>query len=311
MNGIPGKRINPPTTSWWVELLQESQDLEPFIGRHDRCIYVNAQGALVTARKSLADWPRLWRKHFEGVQRLGMFPTVNRRCRFGVIDLDAHAKTSSDRQADATEIMDSLASLGVVAYRETSRSGRGVHLWMFFGSPGVPASDLLSFLGELSVGAREPGHVDTYPNGSRGGGGILLPYFAGLINMLDADLKPVPLDKLESNSLALVPAQQSSQRPTWPPPYMRTYGGKPSARASEFRETLQDGKSKGLVFYRGRLPQARKGFRNSIAGAVAHSIQRCGGTFEDFQRWDAANVPPLATDKPERLRIWWKSALKR
>ena len=57
--------------------------------------------------------------------------------------------------------------------------------------------------------------------------------------------------------------------------------------------------------------QPLKGARNKIAGAVAHNLVRRGRTFEDFQRWDTANEPSLASDEPAALRRWWDWALER
>lgn len=282
--------------------------MSPFLGRWDRCVYEKADGQLVTAPKRIDDWPRLWKQHLAGTQRLGSFPVrPNGLCRFGVIDLDAHDPLVPDRHPDAAILTDFLARRAIIAYQETSRRGRGVHVWIFFEAPGVDTGCLSEFLAIFADELRVGGPVDVYPRSCTSTGGpILLPYFGGAVNVLDVDFKPIPRDKLDSNDPSVIPRSVSLPRRPWPPPTWCLPRTSRGGKAEDFRAVLEEGKRANLVFWRRGQPQARKGFRNSIAGAVAHSIQRCGGTFEDFLRWDAANVPPLATDKPERLRIWWK-----
>jgi hypothetical protein len=65
------------------------------------------------------------------------------------------------------------------------------------------------------------------------------------------------------------------------------------------------------VFQSRGVLQARRGCRNNIAGAIAHDIVRRGGTFEDFEAWDRSNKPPLASDKPTALKVWWAWALRK
>lgn len=277
---------------------------EPFFGRSDFAVSENVAGEVRTCNVRPSRWGWLFEKHTRGKQRIALFPTVAGRCRFGVLDLDAHSPATPDRHADATSLLDFLDRRGIVAYMATSRGGRGVHLWFFFDPPGVLARHLHAFLEALAYELRAHGPVDVFPNAANGkGGAVLLPYFGGVVDLLNVDLEPVPRDKLEANAVSLIP---TADVPTWPPATWRLY--RASGNATVFAELVRELQAKGLVFQRGSALQARRGARNAIAGAVARDLVRHRATFRDFQEWDQGNVPPLANDEPEALARWWRWA---
>lgn len=74
-------------------------------------------------------------EHLEGKHTIGTYPLLpDETCPFLCIDLDEEGW-----QDDARSLLHSAELLGVPAYLERSRSGKGGHLWIFFESP-VPAS---------------------------------------------------------------------------------------------------------------------------------------------------------------------------
>ena len=308
-----GTVINHHGGSWRDGEAQLEELMGPFIGRWNACVYIKPDGEVVTTRKRLADWPKLWERHQAGTQRVGMFPTrPDGLCRFGVLDLDAHDDSIPGRHPEAVALTNVLSRHGFIAYQETSRSGRGVHVWLFFEAPGVGVRGLYAFLRSLADELRGKGPVDIYPGTWAGqGGAVLLPYFGGALNVLDVDLKPVPQDKLEANSPSMIPQVVGPSELGWPPKAWCLPAPVSSGRQDDFLTQIEEGRRSGQVFeVAGRL-QARKGFRNKIAGAVARDIFKHRGTFEDFLAWDAGNIPPLARDNPGELRKWWNWGSKK
>jgi hypothetical protein len=205
-------------------------------------------------------------------------------------------------------LCETLDAKGITAYLENSRGGRGAHVWLLFDPPGVLSADLHVFLDNLAEGVRSKGPVDVFPSAPKGRGrAIFLPYFSGVVNLIDVDLKTVPPDKLEGNNPSVIPPCPD-ESPTWPPKHWNLHRPAVSGRQAEFQTTVEEGRRQGLVFDRGSQPQARRGYRNNIAGGVAKSIFCAGGSFEDFEDWDSFNEPPLASDEPKRLRNWWRWA---
>ena len=159
---------------------------EPFISRRDRVVYEGKRGAVRTLEVRGRQWDSLLDGHVRGAQRIGLFPTLKTgRCRWGCLDLDAHNPSTPDRHADGVALLDFLDGLGVAGYMATSRGGRGVHVWVFFDGPGVPAPDLHGYLEALARELRLNGPVDVFPRSATGdGGAALLPYFGGTLDML-------------------------------------------------------------------------------------------------------------------------------
>ena len=309
MTADSGRVINGGMGEIWPVVYRARNEFDPFVGRRDVAVYENGSGAVRSLKPRARQWPWLFEKHARGAQRLGIAPTLgNGRCRFGVLDLDAHDPTTPARHPNGLALVGLLDRHGIVAYLENSRGGRGVHVWLFFEAPGVPARDLHPFLEALAGELRRRGPVDIFPNSAIGKGGVvLLPYFGGVVNLLDVDLKPIPRDKLEANPVNVIPR---ASRPGWPP---RHWNFRPASNgnAAAFQAQVSRLRADGLVFERFGVLHARKGARNAIAGAVARDIVRRGGTLEDFKSWDASNEPPLACDEPEALPRWWKWAQRR
>ena len=67
-------------------------------------------------------------KHLAGYQTLGTYPLLNDdTCNFLAVDFD-----ESDWKEDALAFVQSCTELGVPSALEVSRSGEGVHVWIFF-----------------------------------------------------------------------------------------------------------------------------------------------------------------------------------
>lgn len=67
-------------------------------------------------------------QHLLGNKTIGSYPLVNGRyCPFAVIDLD-----EDDWRSDAKAILECAEKFNIPAYPEISRSGKGIHVWIFF-----------------------------------------------------------------------------------------------------------------------------------------------------------------------------------
>ena len=78
--------------------------------------------------------------HLQGKIRLGSYAMQrSNRCTFLVIDLDDKAYNGdfsrSKALEDAQSIIESAKKFGITLYPELSKSGKGVHLWMWFDAP--------------------------------------------------------------------------------------------------------------------------------------------------------------------------------
>lgn len=78
--------------------------------------------------------------HLQGKIRLGSYAMQrSNRCIFLVVDLDDKAYNGdfsrSKALEDAQSIIESAKKFGVTLYPELSKSGKGVHLWMWFDAP--------------------------------------------------------------------------------------------------------------------------------------------------------------------------------
>lgn len=72
--------------------------------------------------------PKDVEQHLLGNKTVGTYPLVNGRyCSFAVIDLD-----EDDWSSDAKAILECAERFNIPAYPEISRSGQGIHIWIFF-----------------------------------------------------------------------------------------------------------------------------------------------------------------------------------
>ena len=274
----------------------------PFVARPGRCVVERDDGSVATLRVPQGVWRYHVAAHLRGTRRLGVFATLpDRRCRWGCLDLDAHDAASPSRHAEAMAVVEALDRFGIVAYLETSRGGRGAHVWVFFDAPGVAVRDLHTYL--AAVAGELSGHVDVFPRAPRGdGGAVFLPYFGSVVNVRDLDGRLVAWEHLEGNAPSLIPSAPD----TWPPPH---WGLVAAGDSGVFAAKLAELRRAGVVWIGSTgHPQARQGHRNAIAGAVARAIVQGRGTLEDFIAWDRENMPPLGNDEPAALQRWWQWA---
>ncbi|MCX5831376.1 MAG: phage/plasmid primase, P4 family [Deltaproteobacteria bacterium] len=79
------------------------------------------------------------RQHIEGEILLGVYPLQpDKTTSFLVIDFDNHTGEKAEKIdpfSDANAYVDSAKDLGIFAYIERSKSGKGYHVWMFFEHP--------------------------------------------------------------------------------------------------------------------------------------------------------------------------------
>jgi len=307
-----GNVITPPLSSASGVRASEGCDRARWLsdllpGRWSSVILSTSTG-VATARIDRDRLSWLQRSHVNGRTRLGMSPVrPDGSCRWGAIDLDAHDEAATDRFADAQAVARGLAALDLTPYLVRSRGGRGYHVWVLFDEPGVRAADLYALLDAFRSRVLP---ADVFPSGPTGiGNKIFLPAFGGA-PLLTHDCDLVDLEHVEPDDPAHVPCASGRADRTastlWPPLCWRgSVAGRPG-----FPAYLNDVKHLLTVGADG-LWRARIGARNRIAGAVAGRILRHGGDFAAFLRWDLGNEPPLASDKPEALKRWWASAVRK
>ena len=283
-----------------------------FVGAAGKAIVLppNA-GDIFTVNASRARLAQLWEAHAAGVTRLGLSP-VRRdgTCRWGAIDLDAHADEDPHRLDDALRVARGLATLALTPYLHRSRHGRGLHVFVFLDEPGARAADLHALLVAFAAEVRPS---DVRPSGPCGRGSmIFLPGFAGA-PLLDADLVPIDPAHVELSEPALVRAaigETARREPApqlWPPRFWKAPAGGTDGGAWRGLDDVRD-----LIFAGvDGFPRARRGARNRIAGRAAGRILRSGGELAAFAAWDRGNDPPLATDEPARLQAWWTWAVRK
>ena len=83
---------------------------------------------------------RVVERHLMGKQTVGVYPMFSdETCRFLVFDFDGKEYTWEDIQQDVTIIREACTEKNISMAIERSRSGNGIHLWIFF-SENIPAS---------------------------------------------------------------------------------------------------------------------------------------------------------------------------
>lgn len=125
--------------------------------------------------------PHLVQKHLDGDHQIGIYPLVDNHVRWVAIDFDSPkdaAEPFLTAYEDALKQAERFEELGLNVYLERSRSGTGVHLWMFLEEP-VEAALVLRALKPMLVKAETFDRM--YPVQSQveaGGYGnlIALPY---------------------------------------------------------------------------------------------------------------------------------------
>lgn len=115
--------------------------LSLFLGRKDvfaaRVISYDAKGGIAKTAY-MPVWQRFGKEviddHLCGRAVLGVYPMIEQtRCRFIVLDFDEETW-----REDALVVIQAARKFGIPVAPEISRSGKGLHLWIFFSEP-VPA----------------------------------------------------------------------------------------------------------------------------------------------------------------------------
>lgn len=80
------------------------------------------------------------RTHLSGELTIGVYPMLlDETCRFLVFDFDAQDRNPQDLRREITAFRQVAAEKEIDLPMERSRSGQGIHLWLFFAEP-IPAS---------------------------------------------------------------------------------------------------------------------------------------------------------------------------
>jgi superfamily II DNA or RNA helicase len=79
-------------------------------------------------------------KHLKGTWTIGIYPMLpDETCRFLVFDFDGKDYAPDQLQRDVASIREACAEKQIYVATERSRSGKGIHLWVFF-SENIPAT---------------------------------------------------------------------------------------------------------------------------------------------------------------------------
>ena len=97
-------------------------------------------------------------RHLLGKQTVGVYPmSLDEACRFLVFDFDGKEYTQEDIRRDVTVIRDACAEKSISMAVERSRSGNGIHFWIFF-TENIPASTARKFGSSLITYAMSKNH---------------------------------------------------------------------------------------------------------------------------------------------------------
>jgi len=138
---------------------------ELFVGRNDA--YLDETHGCVKARLT----NEIIEEHLRGRRRIGAYSLIpherDARAKFLVLDFDGKnlsgGRVEALRQANAAAAV--LEELSLAAYLEESRSGKGFHVWAFFGSNAVSLLDTQE-LGRLVLRLAElPVSTEVFPKG--------------------------------------------------------------------------------------------------------------------------------------------------
>ncbi|NLB80343.1 MAG: DUF1653 domain-containing protein, partial [Clostridiaceae bacterium] len=84
-------------------------------------------------------------KHLTGQLTIGVYPMFSdETCRFLAFDFDGKEYTQEELRRDVAAIRDSCDEKGISMAMECSRSGKGIHFWIFF-DENIPASTARKF----------------------------------------------------------------------------------------------------------------------------------------------------------------------
>lgn len=163
---------------------------ELFEGRKD-CYGVRLSSGQEWAEKKALTADVL-RGHLKGKKRIGVYPLVEDKCKFAVVDFDR------DNFQDASAIVKRLSSYRLPAYVERSKS-KGFHIWLFFSNwtkARKVRTILKATLEELALEAEIFPKQDSTKNGGLGNY-IYLPFFnldnnGGRTVFLDEEGNPYP-----------------------------------------------------------------------------------------------------------------------
>jgi hypothetical protein len=137
-------------------------------------------------------------KHLKGQMTIGVYPMLpDESCRFLAFDFDGKEYSPKDLQRDVTAIREACIEKGINMAVERSRSGKGIHFWIFFAEP-IPANIARKFGSSLITYAMSRNHVlpfktydrmipaqDTLPKGGFG-------------NLIALPLQKIPRDEGKS-----------------------------------------------------------------------------------------------------------------
>ncbi len=97
-------------------------------------------------------------KHLLGKLTIGVYPMfLDETCRFLVFDFDGKEEQQDNLQRDVQILRDACASKGIQMPVERSRSGKGIHFWIFF-AENIPASLARKFGSSLITYAMDQNH---------------------------------------------------------------------------------------------------------------------------------------------------------
>ena len=102
--------------------------------------------------------PSAVERHLKGQMTIGVYPMLpDESCRFLAFDFDGKEYSKKDLQHDVSTIREACIEKSISMAVERSRSGKGIHFWIFF-SENIPASIARKFGSSLITYAMSRHH---------------------------------------------------------------------------------------------------------------------------------------------------------
>lgn len=269
-------------------------------------------------------------RHLAGLERIGLRVVHEQGGRFvswvAAFDLDDH-DLSRNRLPDALRLVEVLAHygfrLGEGLWVERSKTGGGVHLWLFFAEP-FQVRDWRERAELLLVEARLPAETEVFPaGGRRGGTSPWTPYFnceeaerTGQSALIEPSGRVIPLDEFlnrarpaPTGTFEKLPTSKTPPKPQRKRACKLSWKGCIKPMVFEPPPRIKRMMERGLWRAPAGLPRGPfpPGKRNRPRYLAALTLARTGKSEADFGRWNDENCGPCSDSELSAIWAWaWR-----